>query len=89
MEPISTAVREAALQALAALNPPAPPLGAAAAGQGGHGHLFGAPSHPSEAASIAFADALAAAFCAGLGPAWPQQLPQLQQDVYKAHPPPQ
>ena len=71
MEPISAAVRAAALQALAALNPPAPPLGAApAAGQEGHGgHLFGAPPRPSAAASAAFADALAAAFCAGLGPA--------------------
>ena len=70
MEPISAAVREAALQAFAALNPP-PPEGAAADGDGeGNGPLFGGPVPPlNVAAQNTFADALAAAFCAGLGPA--------------------
>ena len=70
MEPISAAVREAALQAFAALNPP-PPEGAAANGDGvGNGPLFGGPAPPlNVAAQNTFADSLAAAFCAGLGPA--------------------
>ena len=67
MEPISAAVREAAL---AALNHPPPEGAPEAAGDMGGGPLFGAPAPPPSLSALnAFADALAAAFCSGVGSA--------------------